>query len=72
MVNLVIPELLVVCLAQPGSSLGELGLTVNAVGKWKAGDRYPANAKATLVMLDQLSRRKRIPKKRRYGKESGS
>ena len=44
----------------------ELDVTVNAVEKWKAGDRKPSNAKAVLVLLDQLTRRKRIPKKRRY------
>ena len=44
----------------------ELGVTVNAVEKWKSGDRYPSNAKAVLIVLEQLSERKRIPKKRRY------
>jgi transcriptional regulator with XRE-family HTH domain len=42
----------------------ELGLTVNAVEKWKAGVHSPS--KATLILLDQLLKRKRIPKKRRY------
>lgn len=46
----------------------ELGVTINAVEKWKAGDRYPNNAKAIHVLLDQLAQRKRIPKKRRYNK----
>ncbi len=44
----------------------ELDVTVNAVEKWKAGDRQPSNAKAILMLLSQLIRRKRIPKKRRY------
>ncbi|MGD0355499.1 MAG: helix-turn-helix transcriptional regulator [Dehalococcoidia bacterium] len=44
----------------------ELDVTVNAVEKWKAGDRQPTNAKAILMLLNQLGRRKRIPKKRRY------
>lgn len=44
----------------------ELGVTTNAVEKWKAGDRYPANSKAILTMLDEIAKRKRIPKKRRY------
>jgi transcriptional regulator with XRE-family HTH domain len=44
----------------------ELGVTVNAVEKWKAGDRYPRNVKAVLIVLEQLAERKRIPKKRRY------
>ena len=48
----------------------ELGLTVNAVEKWKAGQRYPANAKPVLVMLGQLANRRRIPKRRRYVKGS--
>ncbi len=44
----------------------ELGVTVNAVEKWKHGDRSPANSKAVLAMLDEIIKRKRIPKKRRY------
>ena len=48
----------------------ELAVTANAVEKWKAGDRYPQNAKAVLVVLSQLAERKRIPKKRRYLKKT--
>ncbi len=44
----------------------ELEQKVNTLEKWKAGDRYPSNAKAVLIVLEQLSERKRIPKKRRY------
>ena len=44
----------------------ELEISHNAVEKWKAGDRYPRNAKAVLIVLYQLSKRKRIPKKKRY------
>jgi transcriptional regulator len=44
----------------------ELGATVNAVEKWKAGDRNPSNLKAVLNLLDQLNKRKRISKKKRY------
>ena len=44
----------------------ELSVTVNAVEKWKAGDRHPSNGKSILFFLDQLAKRKRIPKKRRY------
>lgn len=44
----------------------ELGVTVNAVEKWKAGDRQPSNEKAVITLLDQIAKRKRIPKKRRY------
>jgi transcriptional regulator with XRE-family HTH domain len=46
----------------------ELDVTVNAVEKWKAGDRQPANSKAIFVLIDEIAGRKRIPKKRRYGK----
>ena len=49
----------------------ELGVTINAVEKWKAGDRYPSNAKAVLMLLDQLITRKRVPKQRRYNKTPG-
>lgn len=48
----------------------ELAVTVNAVEKWKAGDRQPSNAKAIILLFDQLLKRKRIPKKRRYTKDS--
>jgi ribosome-binding protein aMBF1 (putative translation factor) len=46
----------------------ELEVAHNTVEKWKAGDRQPANSKAIFVMMDAISRRKRIPKKRRYKK----
>ncbi len=48
----------------------ELEVTVNAVEKWKAGDREPRNAKAVLMLLDQLLERKRVPKQRRYAIKS--
>ena len=48
----------------------ELGVTVNAVEKWKAGDRQPSNIKVILGFLNQLAKCKRIPKKRRYYKEA--
>jgi len=44
----------------------EIGVTTNAVEKWKAGDRKPSNLKAILLLLNQISKRKRIPKKKRY------
>ena len=47
----------------------EMGLTVNAVEKWKAGSRHPASPKAALAMLDRLAKQKRIPKRRRYVKK---
>jgi transcriptional regulator with XRE-family HTH domain len=46
----------------------EVAVTVNAVEKWKAGDRYPTNAKLVLNALDGLARRRRIPRQRRYTK----
>jgi len=48
----------------------ELDVTPNAVEKWKSGDRSPSNTKAVLTLIDQLAKRKRIPKKRRYNKGS--
>lgn len=48
----------------------ELDVTPNAVEKWKSGDRNPSNTKAILILLDQLDKRKRIPKKKRYTKGS--
>lgn len=47
-----------------------LGLKLNTLEKWKAGQREPANEKAVLAMLEQLEKRKRIPKQRRYTKGS--
>jgi transcriptional regulator with XRE-family HTH domain len=44
----------------------ELAVTINAVEKWKAGDRQPRNAKAVLLLLNQLMNKKRVPKQRRY------
>jgi transcriptional regulator with XRE-family HTH domain len=44
----------------------EVGVTVNAVEKWKAGDHYPANSKAVISVLEKIAQKKRIPKKRRY------
>ena len=42
-----------------------VGLTVNAVEKWKAGDTYPRSSKAVMLALDTLVKR-RPPKQRRY------
>jgi ribosome-binding protein aMBF1 (putative translation factor) len=44
----------------------ELEVTVKAVEKWKAGDRYPNNVKAILALLDQILERKHVPKMKRY------
>jgi len=52
------------------SLVDELGVTVNAVEKWKAGNRNPSNLKSVLSLLDKLNKRKRIPKKKRYSTDS--
>ena len=44
----------------------EVGVTVNAVEKWKAGDRDPRAKKAILTRLETLTKNKRIPPQRRY------
>ena len=46
----------------------ELGNHVNTLEKWKAGHRYPANTASVLLALGGLTKKKRVPKKRRYGK----
>ncbi len=46
----------------------ELEITVNAVEKWKAGDRQPRNAKAVISLLSQILEIKLAPKKKRYKK----
>jgi ribosome-binding protein aMBF1 (putative translation factor) len=43
----------------------ELGVTVNAVQKWKAGDTYPRMAKAALTVMEAL-KDKQAPPGRRY------
>jgi len=44
----------------------EIGVTVNAVEKWQAGDRKVSQSH--LILLKQLMKRRRIPKRRRYTK----
>ena len=44
----------------------ELGVTSNAVEKWKSGQRHPSNVRTVVAFLDALASRKRVPKKRRY------
>lgn len=44
----------------------ELGVTPNAVEKWKAGVRNATNLKSILEHLERLQHRQRIPKQRRY------
>ena len=44
----------------------EVGTHRETVSRWLSGQYYPENAKAVLVVLNQLADRKRIPKRRRY------
>jgi transcriptional regulator len=46
----------------------ELGVTSDTVELWRAGKRNPTNAKAVLLMLDKILKKKRIPKQKRYAK----
>ncbi len=48
----------------------ELDIHKGTVNRWSLGETYPPMPKPVLAMLDALSRRKRIPKQRRYGPES--
>jgi orotate phosphoribosyltransferase-like protein len=48
----------------------ELDVTSDTVELWKAGRRHPTNAKAVFLMLDKISSKKRIPKRKRYAKGS--
>ena len=44
----------------------ELGQAQVTLEKWKSGERYPANPKAVLALLDRIVAMRRIPKQRRY------
>jgi transcriptional regulator with XRE-family HTH domain len=59
-------------LQQRGWSLAaladELRMTVNTIEKWKAGSSKPRYRTKIYNLLDQIEKRKRIPKKRRYAK----
>ena len=46
----------------------ELEITVNAVEKWKAGQRTPANRKSMLEHLGRLLQQRHVPPQRRYQK----
>lgn len=50
----------------------EVGVSYNAVQKWKAGDRKPSNCNLVLERLERLNQRKRIPKKRLIKGRSGA
>ena len=41
-----------------------VGVSYNAVQKWKAGDRRPSNYQVVLEHLEGLCQSKRIPRKR--------
>ena len=43
----------------------EIGVSPRAVEYWRVGAPYPGHAKMVLMGLDQLMKRRRIPKKRR-------
>ena len=45
-----------------------LGNHVNTIEKWKAGDRYPANANSVLLAMDQLMERSPVPNRRKRSK----
>jgi len=48
----------------------ELGQAIRTVESWNQGTRSPANLQPVLTSLDKLTKRKRIPKKKRYAKGS--
>jgi len=48
----------------------ELGQSSVTVESWKVGTRSPANLQSVLSSLDQLAKRKRIPPKKLYAKDS--
>lgn len=45
-----------------------LGNHVNTIEKWKAGDRYPANANSVLLAMEQLAERSPVPNRRNRSK----
>ena len=44
----------------------ELDVHHMTVRRWQTGDRFPENVKPVMMALDQLLKRKRVPKQRRY------
>jgi transcriptional regulator with XRE-family HTH domain len=50
----------------------ELEVSPVTVLRWQKGERNPDNLKSVLYMLDSLSRKKRIPKRKRRGESSPS
>ena len=56
-------------LAALGDELGVRWLTVR---RWREGEHPPANPIAVLMLLRQLERRKRVPKRKRRGPAGGT
>jgi IS30 family transposase len=46
-----------------------LGLPRSTVERWRHGSRYPTHAPFVMRELNDLLRRKRIPKGKRYGRK---
>ncbi len=46
-----------------------LGNHVNTIEKWKAGDRYPANANSVLLAMDQLAERSPVQRRKNPSKD---
>jgi hypothetical protein len=49
----------------------ELGQATVTVESWNVGIKSPGNLQSVLIVLDQLAKRKRIPKRRRYTQSAG-
>ena len=48
----------------------ELGMVRHSVAGWKSGKHEPANSRVVAATLAQLSSRRRVPPKRRYGPDA--
>lgn len=44
----------------------EVGVSPRAVEYWRVGKRYPGHATMVLMALDQLLKRRRVPKRLKY------
>ena len=44
----------------------ELEVSRRGIASWQSGERYPENVKGVLVLMDQLLKRRLVPKQRRY------
>ena len=47
----------------------ELGVGYVAVYRWSTGSQRPANIRGTVMQLEELIRRRRIPKQKEYTKK---